>query len=84
MKEQLMRDVRYLDPTAILTALDDKCPACGGELDTGHECNACNFDALPMIEFRNHCEQRAERQHPSGLYESEMQKRWPVPVEKSQ
>lgn len=23
------------------------CPECGGELDTGWECNACQFDAMP-------------------------------------
>lgn len=22
------------------------CPECGGELDTGWECNACGFDAM--------------------------------------
>ena len=26
-------------------ALQDKCPQCGGELDTGWECNSCGFDA---------------------------------------
>lgn len=24
------------------------CPECGGELDTGWECNDCGFDALPI------------------------------------
>ena len=24
----------------------DKCPECGGSLDTGWECNDCAFDAL--------------------------------------
>lgn len=29
--------------------LCDKCPACiVGELDTGFECNACGFDAMPL------------------------------------
>lgn len=27
----------------------DKCPKCGGELDTGFECNDCGFDALPFL-----------------------------------
>lgn len=27
---------------------DDKCPKCGGELDTGWECNDCGFDAMPI------------------------------------
>lgn len=26
---------------------DDKCLECGGELDTGWECNSCDFDARP-------------------------------------
>ena len=24
----------------------DRCPECGGELDTGWECNKCGFDAI--------------------------------------
>lgn len=24
----------------------DRCPECGGELDTGWECNRCGFDAI--------------------------------------
>lgn len=24
----------------------DKCPKCGGELDTGWECNDCGYDAM--------------------------------------
>lgn len=27
---------------------NDICPECGGSLDTGWECNACGFDALPI------------------------------------
>ena len=26
---------------------EDCCPECGGELDTGFECNRCGFDAMP-------------------------------------
>jgi hypothetical protein len=26
----------------------DRCPECGGELDTGCECNECGFDAEPI------------------------------------
>ena len=30
--------------------LDDLvCRECGGELDTGYECNRCGFDMLPFI-----------------------------------
>lgn len=29
---------------------NDVCPECGGELDTGWECNLCGFDALPEQE----------------------------------
>jgi tRNA(Ile2) C34 agmatinyltransferase TiaS len=28
-----------------LFARDDKCPECGGELDTGWECTDCEYDA---------------------------------------
>lgn len=28
-----------------LCAQDDLCPQCGGELDTGWECNDCGYDA---------------------------------------
>lgn len=31
----------------------DKCPECGGELDTGWECNDCGFDARPEKVFSN-------------------------------
>lgn len=31
------------------TAMRDICPECGGELDTGWECNSCGFDALPLV-----------------------------------
>lgn len=27
---------------------EGKCPKCGGELDTGWECNSCDFDARPI------------------------------------
>lgn len=27
---------------------EDRCPECGGELDTGWECNGCGFDARPI------------------------------------
>jgi hypothetical protein len=26
-----------------------QCPECGGELDTGNECNECGFDAMPEL-----------------------------------
>lgn len=26
----------------------DRCPECGGELDTGWECNDCGYDARPI------------------------------------
>lgn len=27
----------------------DMCPKCGGELDTGWECNLCGYDAMPHV-----------------------------------
>ena len=40
----------------------DGCPQCGGELDTGCECNSCGFDAMhekvntPETDFDVDCE----------------------------
>lgn len=33
---------------------NDFCPqdGCGGELDTGYECNRCGFDARPELNFK--------------------------------
>jgi hypothetical protein len=28
-----------------MLAMEDRCPQCGGELDTGWECNDCGYDA---------------------------------------
>jgi len=30
-------------------AIEDRCPECGGHLDTGWECNDCEFDAMPLL-----------------------------------
>lgn len=30
-----------------LLIAENCCPECGGELDTGWECNSCGFDAQP-------------------------------------
>lgn len=30
-----------------LLIAEETCPECGGELDTGWECNKCGFDAQP-------------------------------------
>jgi tRNA(Ile2) C34 agmatinyltransferase TiaS len=30
-------------------AVVDMCPKCGGELDTGWECNRCGYDAMPHV-----------------------------------
>lgn len=32
-----------------LLIAEDVCPECGGELDTGWECNECGFDAMPEL-----------------------------------
>lgn len=40
-------------PTVRAKVQADKCPKCGGELDTGWECNDCGFDAMPFLE--KHC-----------------------------
>lgn len=29
-------------------ARDDICPECGGDLDTGWECNSCRYDARDL------------------------------------
>jgi len=38
--------------TRKMLVMDNLCPECGDELDTGFECNNynCQFDALPEIE----------------------------------
>jgi len=57
----------------------DNCPACKvGALDTGYECNACGFDAQPLVHLKDSCEARGERMHPSGLYESEIAHPFPA------
>lgn len=56
----------------ILMVLDGDCPKCGGSLDTGYECNSCDFDGLLLVRAREAAEARGERMHPSGLYQSEM------------
>lgn len=33
--------------------LEDKCPMCLGELDTGWECNDCDYDAKPLADRYN-------------------------------
>ena len=30
---------------------EDICPECLGQLDTGYECNSCNFDAIPVVQI---------------------------------
>jgi Zn ribbon nucleic-acid-binding protein len=37
----------YGRETRELLIAEDYCPECGGELDTGWECNSCGFDAKP-------------------------------------
>ena len=32
----------------------DKCPRCRGELDTGWECTACGYDAMPIAHGASH------------------------------
>lgn len=58
--------------TDILIVLQNKCPTCGGDLDTGYECNSCGFDGLPLIQRREACELRGDRMHSSCLYSGEM------------
>jgi len=32
----------------VLIRVEEKCPECGGELDTGWECVDCGFDAMSI------------------------------------
>jgi hypothetical protein len=51
----------------------DWCPRCKtGSLDTGYECNSCDFDAQPLVHLQEACERRGDRMHPSGLYSGEI------------
>lgn len=33
----------------LLAVAQDQCPVCGGELDTGWECNDCGKDCQPLL-----------------------------------
>jgi uncharacterized protein (DUF983 family) len=33
----------------IVATTHERCPECGGFLDTGNECNDCGFDAMPEV-----------------------------------
>lgn len=33
----------------IVATIHERCPECGGFLDTGYECNDCGFDAAPEV-----------------------------------
>lgn len=41
-----MGDVRRIPALDRSLARRDICPRCGGELDTGWECNDCGYDAM--------------------------------------
>lgn len=34
---------------------DETCPECGGDLDTGNECNVCHFDAMLELKGLRAC-----------------------------
>lgn len=36
-------------PVRLELIKEDVCPECGGSLDTGWECNDCDFDARPEL-----------------------------------
>ncbi len=44
-------------------ARKDSCPECGGELDTGWECNDCGFDARNLV--YPEWERNADKKHVS-------------------
>lgn len=55
--------VREKEQRELLIA-EDYCPECGGELNTGWECNACGFDAEPeanQIDIDRHHREEQER-----------------------
>ena len=41
-------------PTTAAKVKNDVCPKCGGELDTGWECNSCGYDAAWAVEAPHH------------------------------
>jgi hypothetical protein len=42
---------RNLSDAAIRILIEqDKCPMCLGNLDTGWECNSCEYDAKPLAD----------------------------------
>ena len=40
----------FSDSTIRELMLEDRCPLCLGELDTGWECNSCGYDAMPLAD----------------------------------
>lgn len=38
-------------PLEVAFVMDDVCPRCLGELDTGYECNDCGFDAITIVAY---------------------------------
>lgn len=40
-----------IHPVTAKKVAQDLCPKCGGELDTGWECNDCGFDAIGFVEL---------------------------------
>src|SRR3990167_9573184 len=52
--------------TDILHLMEDRCPECGAELDTGYECNGCGKDYIDRVDeitaARERCgKQKAEK-----------------------
>ena len=43
-------DVRVCRKDRADMIIEDICPICGGELDTGFECNDCEYDAGDELE----------------------------------
>lgn len=53
----LVRKV-IVHPTVQAKIAADVCPKCGGELDTGWECNDCGYDAMWALSFMRPAEGR--------------------------
>ena len=74
--EQHLMSIFRPNATDIFAVLaDDRCPKpdCRGDLDTGWECNTCDYDAKWIVDRHEHLANNGDRMHPCGLYLGEMQ-----------
>lgn len=50
MTERAKDNIVVHPSTRAMVKKKELCPRCGGELDTGFECNDCGYDALWLVD----------------------------------